>query len=109
MLTGGAGFSGAMLRDCTFYKDVPEWATAEENVQKLWELSEKLVGQKFEYRTRCGECKVQGKARKYLASLSTDLTREMSCERERMNLQVHKLALVFGEVWLVVISGRQLY
>jgi hypothetical protein len=43
------GSSGAFLRDCQIYEDVASWATGEENVQKLWELSEKLVGQKFEY------------------------------------------------------------
>jgi hypothetical protein len=42
------GSSGAFLRDCKIYEDVVSWATGEENVQTLWELSEKLVGQKFE-------------------------------------------------------------
>jgi NAD(P)-dependent dehydrogenase (short-subunit alcohol dehydrogenase family) len=38
--------SGKYLNDCNV-EEVPEYARSEENAEKLWDLSEKLVGQKF--------------------------------------------------------------
>ena len=41
--------SGAFLTDASVWKDpLREHATKMEDAEKLWELSEKLVGQKFE-------------------------------------------------------------
>jgi hypothetical protein len=43
---------GAFLRDCNIWESttekVPEYATDSEKAEKLWKLSEELVGDKFE-------------------------------------------------------------
>lgn len=39
---------GAYLTDCNITEPKP-WAKDDENVFKLWELSERLVGEKFEF------------------------------------------------------------
>lgn len=41
------GESGLFLRNCQPFPTV-EYATAPESAEKLWRLSEELVGQKFE-------------------------------------------------------------
>jgi hypothetical protein len=42
--------NGAFLSDAQVWEEPLEaHATGEENAEKLWELSEKLVGEKFEY------------------------------------------------------------
>lgn len=42
-----SGESGKFLRNCAVY-DVMPYALDPTSAEKLWELSEKLVGQKFE-------------------------------------------------------------
>jgi len=41
--------NGAFLQDGDLFTPTKSWATDPENARKLWELSEKMVGQKFEY------------------------------------------------------------
>ncbi|KAH9204291.1 hypothetical protein DL95DRAFT_529323 [Leptodontidium sp. 2 PMI_412] len=41
------GQSGGFLEDCVVRPIEQKYATAQENIEKLWTLSEKLVGQKF--------------------------------------------------------------
>ncbi|KAF8243875.1 NAD(P)-binding protein [Wilcoxina mikolae CBS 423.85] len=41
--------NGAFLQDGDLYTPVKTWAMDPEEARKLWELSEKMVGQKFEY------------------------------------------------------------
>ena len=39
--------SGSYLEDCAI-KEARDYATSHENAEKLWKLSEELVGQKFD-------------------------------------------------------------
>jgi hypothetical protein len=43
-----AGVSGAFLDDCNPTKAL-DYASSPENAEKLWALSEEIVGQKFPY------------------------------------------------------------
>jgi hypothetical protein len=43
------GSSGGFLQNCVIRPIKQDFATSKENVDKLWALSEKLVGEKFEY------------------------------------------------------------
>ena len=40
---------GAYLSDCQIAGDVPLWVTSWDEAEQLWEVSEKLVGEKFSY------------------------------------------------------------
>jgi NAD(P)-dependent dehydrogenase (short-subunit alcohol dehydrogenase family) len=42
------GRNGGFLDDCVVVEGVVEYASSEENAEKLWRLSEELVGEKFE-------------------------------------------------------------
>lgn len=46
-----SGSNGAFLENCKPSQINPEWswASGKENADKLWALSEEMVGQKFEY------------------------------------------------------------
>jgi hypothetical protein len=46
-----SGSNGAFLENCKPSQIKPEWswASGKENADKLWTLSEEMVGQKFEY------------------------------------------------------------
>jgi len=45
-----AEYNGCYLQDCQVEKeDVMDYAVDKGNAEKLWSLSEELVGQKFEY------------------------------------------------------------
>ncbi|MCJ1267810.1 hypothetical protein MMC22_007696 [Lobaria immixta] len=41
--------SGSMLRNCSVYESVKDYATDKDNAARLWSLSETLVGQTFAY------------------------------------------------------------
>jgi hypothetical protein len=40
---------GGFLNDCVVEEGVVEYARSEENAERLWGLSEELVGEKFEF------------------------------------------------------------
>jgi hypothetical protein len=42
------GSNGGFLDDCVVVEGVLEYARGEENAERLWRLSEELVGEKFE-------------------------------------------------------------
>ena len=41
------GDNGGYLEDCNIFVPMADWARGTENADRLWELSEQLVGQKF--------------------------------------------------------------
>ncbi|KAK9259505.1 hypothetical protein V1519DRAFT_432367 [Lipomyces tetrasporus] len=44
------GHSGAFLSDCAIYTDLRDHAVGKEKEEKLWLLSEELVGERFNHR-----------------------------------------------------------
>jgi hypothetical protein len=40
--------SGAYLEDCQVFESSEDWVNNPENPEKLWKLSEKLVGQRYD-------------------------------------------------------------
>jgi hypothetical protein len=49
LLTPWQGYSGAFLEDGSVSDNVRPTATNPEDPEKLWRLSEEIIGQKFEF------------------------------------------------------------
>ncbi len=45
----GVDYSGALMKDCGVAEVTKDYAKDPGKARKLWELSEELVGQRFEY------------------------------------------------------------